>query len=158
MKIIEARNARWIDAQNSIIECEVRFDSEPDQWSPIGLAASDPYEHIQETFAAVVRGQFGAISSYVPHSNPTEPAFIQTASVLEFFDRFTEEEQLAIVAATMSDPQIKLWYDKLLAASFVDFNDQRLQAGLQAMVAKGLIAESRRLEILPQSGIPVTEV
>ena len=71
---------------------------------------------------------------------------------LEFIDRFTEAEQLAIVTATMTNPVVKLWYDKLLAAQSVVFADPRLSAGLDGLVDAGLITAERKAEILPESG------
>jgi len=84
-----------------------------------------------------------------PEPGPTPPP-PNRATPLEFIDRFTEAEQLAIVSATMAVPQVKLWYDKLLAASFVDFADPRLAAGLDALVQAGLLTAERRAEIIPE--------
>lgn len=64
-------------------------------------------------------------------------------------DRFTEAEQLAIVTATMSVPQVKLWYDRMLCAEEIVYKDARTLAGLQALVAAGLITQARMDEILP---------
>ena len=80
------------------------------------------------------------------------PVVVQTpraCSSLQFMDRFTELEQLAIVTATMSVPQVKLWYDRMIAATEIVYKDPRTIAGLQALVAGGLIAASRADEILP---------
>jgi hypothetical protein len=67
---------------------------------------------------------------------------------LEFLDRFTEAEQIAVVTATLANAQVKLWYDKMLAASFVDLEDPRTEGGLNALVLSGLITQSRKNEIL----------
>ena len=69
-------------------------------------------------------------------------------TALEFLDRFTETEQLAVVSATLANAQVKLWYDKLLAASFVDLADPRVEAGLAFLVLAGLITSERKDEIL----------
>jgi hypothetical protein len=79
--------------------------------------------------------------------NPEPP---QTTTPLEFIERFTEAEQLAIVTAAMSVPALRLWYDKLMAAQQVVFDDPRLEAGLDALVASGLITQSRKAAILEQ--------
>lgn len=68
---------------------------------------------------------------------------------LSFFERFTEAEQLAIVTATMQVPQVKLWYDKLIAATEVVYADPRVSAGMDALVVAGLITQARSEQILP---------
>lgn len=67
---------------------------------------------------------------------------------LEYLELFTEAEQLAVVNATIANAQVKLWYDKMLAASYVDITDPRTIAGLEALVAVGLLTESRKNIIL----------
>lgn len=71
---------------------------------------------------------------------------------LEFLDRFSEAEQLAVVTATMTNPVIKLWYDRLLAASFIDLVDPRTEEGIDALIAADLIATERKQQLLePQA-------
>lgn len=67
---------------------------------------------------------------------------------LEYLDKFTASEQLAVVTATLANAQVKLWYDKMLAASFVDITDPRTSAGLDALIAANLLAPARKAEIL----------
>lgn len=69
-------------------------------------------------------------------------------SPLDFLDLFTEQEQLAVVAATRESDPIKLWYDKMLASSFVDLNDPRTSSGLTALVDAGLIPQARYDQIM----------
>ena len=78
---------------------------------------------------------------------PLPPA--TSCTPLQFVERFTEAEQLAIVTATLNNAAVKLWYDKLMAASEVVFADPRLSAGMDALVTAGLITQSRSKEILP---------
>ena len=69
-------------------------------------------------------------------------------SSLEFLERFTEAEQLAVVSATLGSPQVKLWYDKLLAAEYVDLNDPRTEGGIDALIAAGLITADRKAALM----------
>ena len=69
-------------------------------------------------------------------------------SSLEFFDLFTPAEQLAIATAAMQSAQVKLWYDRLLAAMFITLADPRTEGGLTALVAMGLLTATRRDEII----------
>lgn len=77
-----------------------------------------------------------------------QPAERTRFSSLEFLERFTEQEQLTVVTATMQNPQVKLWYDKLLAAEYVDINDPRTEGGIDALISAGLIQASRKSTLL----------
>jgi len=79
--------------------------------------------------------------------DPATPGY-PTFTPLELLELFTEDEQLAVVSATMSSPAIKLWYDKLLAAGFITYEDPRTEAGLQALVDNGLLAPERKADIV----------
>ena len=75
------------------------------------------------------------------------PVYPQFTS-LQFLDLFTEAEQLAVATAAMQSAQVKLWYDRLLAAMFITLADPRTAAGLDALVAIGLLTATRRDEII----------
>lgn len=77
-----------------------------------------------------------------------EPVIKTKFLSLEFLERFTEAEQIAVVQATMVIAPVKLWYDKLLAASYVDLNDPRVEAGIDALIAAELIAADRKASLL----------
>lgn len=79
---------------------------------------------------------------------PATPIIKTQFTSLEFLDRFTQAEQLAVVASTMNTPAIKLWYDRLLAASFIDLEDPRTEAGINALIAAELIAPSRKIALM----------
>jgi len=76
------------------------------------------------------------------------PQYKTQFTSLEYLGKFTESEQLAVVSATLQNAQIKLWYDKMLAASYVDITDPRTIGGLDALIAFGLIAAPRKSAIL----------
>ena len=80
-----------------------------------------------------------------------QPAPPRTCTPLEFIERFTEAEQLAVVTAAMQVPALRLWYDKLMAAQQVVEDDPRLASGLDALVSAGLITEQRRDEVMAWS-------
>jgi hypothetical protein len=67
---------------------------------------------------------------------------------LEFLELFTGAEQRGIKAASFSDVDVGLWYDKMLAAQFITAADARTQNGLAALVAGGLLQAHRPAEIL----------
>ena len=76
-------------------------------------------------------------------ANWTPPREKRLIWSLDFMDRFPETVQLAIVTAAQSNPEVRLWYDRLLAAGSVDLNNQRLIAGLYAMKALGLLTQEQ---------------
>lgn len=63
-------------------------------------------------------------------------------------DLFTQDEQLAVVTATMTDPVVKLMYDRLLGAAFLTYEDPETERGLQLLVAKGLLTQERKVQIV----------
>lgn len=69
-------------------------------------------------------------------------------SSLAYLDLFTETEQLAVVTATMQNAQVKLWYDKMLAAEYITLADVRTEQGLDVLVALLLLTPERKLAIL----------
>lgn len=88
-----------------------------------------------------VDGEFVA-----PEPEPRAPVYPQFTA-LEMLDLFTESEQLAVVGATMVEPAVKLWYDRLIAATFVTYEDPRTEGGLQALVDAELLTPQRKAEI-----------
>lgn len=117
---------------------------------------SDAVEITDELHASLLDGQSSGrsivpgpggmpeLAAYVAPPPPTP----SPKTPLQFIERFTEAEQLAIVTASMQVPAVKLWYDKLLGASEVVQTDQRLIDGMAALVAAGLITAERSAEVL----------
>lgn len=69
-------------------------------------------------------------------------------SALEMLGLFTEAEQLAVVEATMGNAAVKLWYDRMIAATFVTYEDPRTEGGLQALVDAQLLTPERKAAIV----------
>ena len=150
MQITSVFSPVWANVEQTLINCNVTIDEFGDEVLPFTAGAHDVEPHGQKLFQDLMAGVYGAVGAYVepPYEPPPAPISI---TALEFIDRFTESEQLAIVTATMSNAQVKLWYDKLLAASSVVFADPRVSAGLDGLVAAGLISAERKAEILPEA-------
>ena len=81
-------------------------------------------------------------------ADPPPPAPPKQFSSLEFFDLFTPAEQLAIATAAMQSAQVKLWYDRTLAAMFITLADPRTEGGLTALVGAGLLTAERKAAIV----------
>lgn len=69
-------------------------------------------------------------------------------SSLVYLDLFTETEQLAVVTATMQSAQIKIWYDKMLAAEYITLADVRTEQGLDLLVTLSLLTPERKAQII----------
>lgn len=83
------------------------------------------------------------------HINPpVEPHYKTQFSVLEFRDRFTIEEQLAIRQAQFDDMEVGLVYDNFQAAQFIDVTDPRVAQGIDLYISKGLLDPGRKAELL----------
>ena len=83
-----------------------------------------------------------------PEAPEPEPPGYPQFSALEMLDLFTENEQLAVVQATMTSAAVKLWYDRMIAADYVTYEDPRTEAGLQALLDAGLLTAQRKSEIV----------
>ena len=81
-------------------------------------------------------------------ADPLPPAPPKQLTSLEFLDLFTEAEQVAVATAAMQSAQVKLWYDRTLAASFITLDDPRTEAGLLSLVVAGLLTEDRKAAIV----------
>lgn len=76
------------------------------------------------------------------------PAPPKQFTSLEYLDLFTSAEQLAVASAAMNNATVKLWYDRMLAASFITLADPRTEAGLDALVSAGLLTAARKTAIV----------
>ena len=81
-------------------------------------------------------------------ADPAPPAPPPQFTSLQYLDLFTEAEQLAVATAAMQSAQVKLWYDRTLAANFITLADPRTEAGLTALVQAGLLTTERKAEIV----------
>jgi len=84
------------------------------------------------------------VLQYVPPTLPPPGQF----SSLAYLDLFTETEQLQVVTATMQSAQVKLWYDKMLAAEYITLADVRTEQGLAVLVSLSLLTPERKAQII----------
>lgn len=77
---------------------------------------------------------------------PVPPAKI--FSVREFRSRFTQQEQVAIRAAALVDHAVGLAYDEFLSAQYINLDDPAVERYVDLYIEKGLLAASRKPEIL----------
>lgn len=120
------------------------------------LTNSDTVENLTDgTFIPIDLGNidYQAYLHWVSEGNapfPSEPA---PRKYTKFYgndklDLFTKPEQIAVVSAAISDPLVKLMYDRLLGASYLTYEDPEMEGGLQLLVDKMLITSERKAEIV----------
>jgi hypothetical protein len=88
----------------------------------------------------------------LPIQSDLTPGFTSSAVQMpagDFYDRFTQTEQVVIATAAQTTPMVRVWIDRLLVRQTVVFADPRLSAGMEALVAAGLITQERSEIILP---------
>lgn len=66
----------------------------------------------------------------------------------EFMDLFTNDEQVALATAALSDVRVKLWYDKAMGGASFSLDNPQTNVGVGFMVHMELLTEARAAEIL----------
>lgn len=72
----------------------------------------------------------------------------QVLTPLQFLERLTVDERVAIRAAAKQNPLLDDWLDMLRATSIVDLADPRTVGGVRAIVSAGLLTTQRGDELL----------
>lgn len=126
------------------------FDHNPD------VCTTDPLpQHDPETVRARRVSEAWVVEKIpTPEPDPTpEPEPEPVPQFPRFFgneklDLFTIQEQLAVVTATMTDPLVKLMYDRLLGAAYLTYEDPETEQGLSLLVEKELLTPERKSTIV----------
>lgn len=83
---------------------------------------------------------------WVDAPDPAEPAPITIFATREYLERFTDDEYAA--ARYSTNFRVQRTLDSMIAAGFIDVADPAVAAGLDLMVAEGVIAAARKSELL----------
>jgi hypothetical protein len=67
MKLIYAKNPRWVNKNKTLIDLTVRFE-EINEDLPFTANPNDVEAHGREIYARALSGEFGTISDYIPPS------------------------------------------------------------------------------------------
>lgn len=85
----------------------------------------------------------------VPEPQPQpEPEPIRILTKLQFRNRFSHAEKLAIYGAAQVSLDIQIFLDDINAAENINLDDPATVGGVQSLEAGGLIAAGRAVEIL----------
>lgn len=97
------------------------------------------------------------VSEHFPGAQRIEeaaPSLPRRLTKLQFFDRFTDSELVAIYTTAETSPEVRVWLDKLKMATpdsdgtSVDLDDPRTVGGVNAMEYGSMIGAGRAVEIL----------
>ncbi|MEP2979042.1 MAG: hypothetical protein ABJO86_06125 [Lentilitoribacter sp.] len=93
------------------------------------------------------------LNQSIPDQALSEPPDLKNLSMRvgefrDFMKFFSTDEQLAIVSATLSNPNLKLWYDKAMGGKYFSLDHPETTIGLKALVSAGLLTKSRMETIL----------
>ena len=83
-----------------------------------------------------------------PPPPPVDSNLITKITPLEFFSRFTSDEETALATAAMKNVQLFLWFTKTSAAAYVDLTSDSTKQGLAALKDAKLLSQTRIDEIL----------
>lgn len=83
-----------------------------------------------------------------PEPKDEEPKIFKRFYGNAKLDLFTKSEQIAFFSAYMTNPLVKLMYDRLLGSAYLTYEDPEVEEGLQLLVEKNLLSKSRKEEIL----------
>lgn len=65
MNLTEARNPKYKNAEETLIDIEVKFQELGDQWLPFTANPDDTVAHGVDIYNRAVAGEFGEIESFV---------------------------------------------------------------------------------------------
>lgn len=123
-------NPRWANEEKTVIEVMVQWKGWPKP-VPFGAAPWDVEAHGREMFEAAKKGAYGAIK---PYKAPPEPPESRFMAPVDFLDRFKDKEADKLVEAAMKDVKVKRFYDRILASQEINLDDDKIIAGIEALV------------------------
>lgn len=86
---------------------------------------------------------FAGQKPYVP-----APSVATTVGSYDFINRFSAAEQQAIQTAAQSNWQLQIWMTQLAAVGSVDVTTAKIQSGVAALVAAGLVTQARAAQVM----------
>lgn len=79
---------------------------------------------------------------------PSPPPPLPIITKLAFRYRLTDAEYVGILTTAKTDVEVAAWIETFNMVSQVNLDDPRTTSGLEMMVAKSLLTEERKTEIL----------
>lgn len=83
IEITAVSNPRWVNAEHTMIDCEIKVASFGDEVLPFTASATDVETHGRQLFQEISAGKYGVIAEYVPPPEPVLPAPDQEQPLVE---------------------------------------------------------------------------
>lgn len=97
---------------------------------------------------AMVDGRVIEVEASDNPASPRPARQSEEVSAIDFFNRFTDPERVAVMAACSASPALNVGLVNGLAAGSVTLTSEKMAAWMAGLVAAGAITEERREEIL----------
>ena len=94
MKYTSVTNPRWANAEHTMIDCMVLFDSIGTE-IPFGASPDDVEEHGREIFARAAAGEFGPVAEHVPRP----PKVPEAVSTRQFYQQLALDGEISLEEA-----------------------------------------------------------
>lgn len=127
----------------------------PAQINPlVGTLKVVPTFDMDKEVARFVSGNWVIEAVPVPIPEESPPDVEDTPPVSRRFygndklDLFTPEQQINIVTATMTNPYVKLTYDRLINAKYLTIDDPETEVGLNLLSTEGILSEEEKQVII----------
>jgi uncharacterized protein (DUF2225 family) len=107
-----------------------------------------------EYTAIPVLANVSVCPGYIYNANTstfTQPEIVTKVtkiSKLQFRNKFTDQEKVAIYTTANTNVAVKIWLDDLAAAEYIDLEDPATIAAVNALATVGVITSNRVQEIL----------
>jgi len=82
----QVKNPVWVNAEHTMINCEVIFNHFPDEWLPFTADPNDVMPYSKEIFDACVAGEYGPVAEYVPYVPTAQDNKRQAVQLLQQTD------------------------------------------------------------------------
>jgi hypothetical protein len=118
------------------------------EFRPVFEEVKPPYDERTQSLEAFHIVEPGNVIRSWSVRPKTADELRQVWSSLEFLNRFTDSEMMAIENGRLSDPYVQAFYRSALAAQEIVSDDPRTIAGMDYIMSIGIIDETRKEEIL----------
>lgn len=157
-------NEQVIFAVRSIYPQITEFDHGKKYWVARPVEGSTPladafivqwdFEDLPQPSEEEIAAKWSDPKVQAAFEEANKPAPRTVFSVREFRARFTQDEQIAIRSASLTDMKVGIVYDDFQSAQFIDVHDPAVAQGIDLYVTKGLLAPGRKAELLKPEPIP----
>lgn len=71
-QVLNLRNPKYVNQEQTMIDCEIEFKKFEGQYLPFTATSYDSAEHGRDIYQRLVNGEWGEIAAYVPPTPSAE--------------------------------------------------------------------------------------